>query len=326
MRRRFSGLPFFLIGFVFIFFAAFAQFSPPVAEAQCGASTTSCKDCHEVNAKHPVNTSGQWHVKHAFGDFCAFCHGGDVQATQKEIAHKAMYYPLAEVKTSCQSCHPSDTLDRAKVYAVVLGVDLKAGSSASNTSSAGSGNTTTANQSDPSQLACKPIEPPGEKYASGGLLDYNHRYAIEVLGVFDTSQTGNAILAFSALALLACGAVIVWRFEHLGDVWRKARVVPDWRQAVNQSTPDVHGPTLTSAALKSSPLAPLDSAPTDLRLEALDAQTRASLERILAEPLYGPEILQALSRLDPALIDQLQNIDKKDRALLLAIVEQLSKN
>jgi hypothetical protein len=39
----------------------------------------------------------------------------------------------------------------------------------------------------------------------------------------------------------------------------------------------------------------------------------------------GPRIIRALSRLDSSLIDSLQNLNKQDRALLLAIVEQLGE-
>lgn len=46
------------------------------AQAACGASTSSCKTCHEVKGEDPVSKKGDWHVQHSFGDFCQACHLG----------------------------------------------------------------------------------------------------------------------------------------------------------------------------------------------------------------------------------------------------------
>src|SRR5512135_3742808 len=99
--RRIAGLPLVWLGLVLLAAGLLLLITPQPVAAQCGASTSSCKNCHEVNAKHPVNGSGKWHTDHAFGDFCDFCHGGDKQAVDKDAAHKAMYYPLADIKTAC---------------------------------------------------------------------------------------------------------------------------------------------------------------------------------------------------------------------------------
>ena len=99
-------------------------------DAQCGSSASSCKTCHEVNAKDPVNAVGDWHVSHAFGDFCEFCHAGNVQASDETAAHEGMIAPLSDPKGSCQSCHADDYLDKAQVYASVLNVSLGSASSA----------------------------------------------------------------------------------------------------------------------------------------------------------------------------------------------------
>ena len=77
--------------------------------AQCGSQASSCKNCHETQAKDPVNNDGTaWHTSHAFGDFCYLCHGGNNQATDETTAHAGMVNPLADVMTSCKSCHASD--------------------------------------------------------------------------------------------------------------------------------------------------------------------------------------------------------------------------
>ena len=36
----------------------------------------------------PVANNGDWHKVHAFGDFCEFCHAGNVQATAGELTKK----------------------------------------------------------------------------------------------------------------------------------------------------------------------------------------------------------------------------------------------
>lgn len=301
-------------------------FASPVG-AQCGSSASSCKNCHEVNAKYPVNNSGDWHVSHAFGDFCAFCHAGNVQAVDESAAHEGMIYPLSDLQGSCQSCHPNDLMDKAQVYAVALGVDLTA-ASGSGTSSGGSGGS---ESTDLSIIASEPIPAPGERNASGALIDYNRRYDIEVLGMTDTSRIGDLILVIAGGLLLVVGAVLVWRFEKLGDVWRASRAVPDdnWRKLAYSGAYDVRGPVIPRAQ---TPVVsrPVPQVKTDmpvqspsLNLEQFDTQTQAVLTRLLSDMENGPAIIRALGRLDPALIQSLQSLERKDRDLLLAVVEQL---
>ncbi|HID54199.1 MAG TPA: hypothetical protein EYP41_19445, partial [Anaerolineae bacterium] len=101
---------------------------PQPAAAQCGSSASSCKNCHEVQGEFPVNSDGtNWHEAHAFGDFCEFCHAGNVQATDKEGAHTGMEAPLDNIQASCGNCHAADLVERAGVYAAALGVEIGAG-------------------------------------------------------------------------------------------------------------------------------------------------------------------------------------------------------
>src|SRR5512137_2573760 len=92
--------------------------------AQCGSQASSCKNCHEVKGEDPVNAKGDWHVSHAFGDFCEFCHGGNVQAPEKDAAHEGLVEPLGDVKANCSSCHADDYQAKAEKYAAVLGVTV----------------------------------------------------------------------------------------------------------------------------------------------------------------------------------------------------------
>ena len=96
--------------------------------AQCGTQASSCKTCHEIQAKLRVNTKGDWHVQHSFGDFCVFCHAGDAKAKDKAKAHKGMVGPLADVSASCAACHEADCETRAGRYAKLLGVTVGMGS------------------------------------------------------------------------------------------------------------------------------------------------------------------------------------------------------
>ena len=63
--------------------------------AQCGSAASSCKNCHEVKGEDAVNAKGDWHTQHAFGDFCEFCHAGNVQAADKTAAHQGLVANLA---------------------------------------------------------------------------------------------------------------------------------------------------------------------------------------------------------------------------------------
>ena len=82
-----------------------AALSPRAAVAQsCGGARSSCTACHEERAERPVNNDGTpWHFDHAFGDFCAACHGGDAAATERAAAHAGLVPPLHAER--CTGCH-----------------------------------------------------------------------------------------------------------------------------------------------------------------------------------------------------------------------------
>jgi hypothetical protein len=100
---------------------------PMPVGAQCGSQASSCKNCHEVQGQDPVSAKGDWHVQHAFGDFCEFCHAGNVTATDKDAAHQGLVAPMSDVKAACQQCHAADLTDKAQVYATELGITLGSG-------------------------------------------------------------------------------------------------------------------------------------------------------------------------------------------------------
>ncbi len=193
----------------------------PPASAQCGSAASSCKDCHEVKKVHPVNTTGDWHTAHAFGDFCEFCHSGNTKAKDKESAHVGMTYPLSDVKAACQSCHPNDFMDRAQKYATALGKPIgSTGAPAGATPAAGSATTTTV----ASTVNCPPVPPVG-----GQTIDLTKVYN-DAFGVAP-NNTGNMILALVAialvLALLALIAVFDKPLQRITASMRQPKPVAD---------------------------------------------------------------------------------------------------
>ncbi|HYG59712.1 MAG TPA: YeeE/YedE thiosulfate transporter family protein [Symbiobacteriaceae bacterium] len=90
--------------------------TPAPASADCGGDVSSCKSCHEGDQKMPVNTIGLWHTQHAFSDFCANCHLGDIAAKEAEPAHLGMRPVMADPKASCEACHASDYEAKAATY------------------------------------------------------------------------------------------------------------------------------------------------------------------------------------------------------------------
>lgn len=128
MSRRFSAWPILIaLGIGLLLMARLTMPQQP-ASAQCGVTASSCKTCHETQAKYPVKTKGEWHVQHAFGDFCVYCHAGDVRAKDKAKAHANRVEPLADVTYTCATCHTDDCNVRADKYASVLGVTAGTGS------------------------------------------------------------------------------------------------------------------------------------------------------------------------------------------------------
>ncbi len=183
--------------------------------AQCGSQASSCKNCHEVQAKDPVNNDGtSWHTSHAFGDFCYICHGGNQQATDETAAHAGMVPPLSDIKASCASCHPNDLQARAQVYADKLGIQL-----GSNGASTGSGNGTPATQSaapaasnasatpQPASAAPQATLAPNDP----NLVNYVERYNENVLGKYPTNWGNVILLVMVGVMLIGGGALVISR-------------------------------------------------------------------------------------------------------------------
>ncbi|MFQ5435792.1 MAG: hypothetical protein ACE5FD_13020, partial [Anaerolineae bacterium] len=199
---------------------------PNTANAQCGSSASSCKNCHEVQGEDPVNNDGNsWHEAHAFGDFCEFCHAGNVQATDKAGAHTGMEAPLDNIQVSCGNCHAADLDERAQVYATALGVEI--GSGGNGSSSAPTGNepppadtTNTAPAVSDTSVSAAPAAPPPDAPAGmtindPNVIDYVARYNETVLGI-RTINWGNRILVgLIIVTLVVGGGFILWNEQGL---------------------------------------------------------------------------------------------------------------
>lgn len=306
---------------------------PTPAAAQCGTQASSCKNCHEVQAKDPVNTKGDWHVQHAFGDFCEFCHAGNVTATDKNTAHQGLIYPLSDTQANCSSCHSKDYQAKAGIYAVALGIDLNnpptSGSGGASSSSGQSGGSSGGQGPAPAQPQApaqvnppvapaeqsSPAQPPVVNSAAvntqgGQILDLNQNRPApdsSASPIMPMPSIGDLILIGLLVVLLAAFTALIWRFEGLGKRWAELR-----GHALR--------PVLAGAALQGS-LALEMLRPS---LEQANTATLAALSRLLdSDPVRGGQMIEALARINPRLFEAVRRLSDTDLELLVALVRDL---
>jgi hypothetical protein len=127
MPKRFPARLILMAAGLILPLTAWLSMPPSQVSAQCGVRASSCKTCHEAQAKYPVKTKGEWHLQHSFGDFCVYCHAGNMKASDKAKAHVGLIQPLANVRATCATCHTDDCDTRAQEYATTLGVTVGQG-------------------------------------------------------------------------------------------------------------------------------------------------------------------------------------------------------
>jgi hypothetical protein len=290
-----------LAGAIFISFAAWL-FWVDQANAQCGSQASSCKNCHEVQGQLPVNNDGTgWHQSHAFGDFCANCHAGNVQATEAEAAHTGMVAPLSDLNANCAACHPGDLADRGQVYASLLGVTLDAGGTNPPTDS-------NAGSSEPAATTGQPAaNPPAASIVvnDAEVIDYAQRYEQTANGALNVNW-GDVIVGAMIVLVLAGGGSFVYFNERKlrgGTVIAK----PKAATAMAASTNPADYPPEVVALLP--------------QIAKLNPVGLHALKRLLetAEPDDASELLHSLSRLDPELVHRIRNLDRDSRALLMGL-------
>jgi hypothetical protein len=316
-----------IISSLVLLFGAMMIVSAQPASAQCGTSASSCKNCHETQGKMSVANNGDWHKAHAFGDFCEFCHAGNVQATVQDEAHIGMVMPLGDVKTSCQGCHPNDYKQLAQTYASTLGVDLTAAGGGAG----GDGNPTPPAHSSTSSN-CTSGTTAVSAPLGGEEIDYNLLYAETTSASPLISNWGNVILVLLILGTAATFFVTAWSWENWG------RKVADW---INHNVAPITQAIATATVRSDSGLA-MDQALTadnaaqvqallaqkpELRgllpkLMNLPPETLAALDAILARPERGSDLLQAVSQVDAEIIATLRQLGAKDWGLLRALFKE----
>ncbi|MBK6326180.1 MAG: hypothetical protein IPF56_09600 [Chloroflexi bacterium] len=283
---------------------------PQSAQAQCGSSASSCKNCHEVQGEDPVNNDGtNWHEAHAFGDFCEFCHAGNVQATDKETAHVGLEAPLDNVQVSCGNCHAADLDERATVYAVALGVEIGSGGGSgseppANTDGGGGGGGETAvapSPAKPDTASSAPAAPSGLVVNDPNVIDYVARYNETVLGIKVVNWGDRILLGLIAITLGGGGGFVVWNERR-----RQQPISPVSESVLAEQKskyPDY--PPQVIALLP--------------RLSQLSADAWQDLYQFLEDPTKAQALLHDLVRLQPDLVHQVRQLDRESQALLLAL-------
>lgn len=257
---------------------------PKVTEAACGASTSSCKTCHEVKGEDPVSKKGDWHTQHSFGDFCQACHLGVASETDKTKAHVGMVKPLAQPDQSCASCHPSDSAARVVKYGGAAGAGSTPATPGAPTTGAtaeGAGSAT------PSAAA---TQVPPNANPNFDLIDFNVNdmapWLAWVIGIIN------------AFVLMILG-VLIWR-------WKKGFWPWSFLKGRQINVPFYGFPPEVQDVFT--------------QLSKGDMKTVLSLQEILKRE-QGNQLLQAMSQLPENVLTQLQTLDENELKSLSSLTD-----
>lgn len=268
--------------FGLVLFGSFLLTPPKVTEAACGASTSSCKTCHEVQGTLPVSKKGDWHIQHSFGDFCQACHAGVATETDKTKAHAGVVAkPLAQSDQSCASCHPADTATRVAKYGGAATATPAAPGTATPETAPAAGTAAVT----PSAAA---TQVPPSASPNFDILDFNT--SGKLTGIVW------AIIIANILALLVLLALL-WK-------WKKGL----WPWSYMQGRQ------------KNVPFNTLSQEVQDVFTQLLkgDLQTVLALQKIL-ERKHGGQLLQAITQLPEDIVAQLQSLDEKELKSLTSL-------
>jgi hypothetical protein len=287
IKRFIITLTFGIVGIVLIGYCALA--TPKEVEAACGASTSSCKTCHEVQGADPVSKKGDWHTQHAFGDFCQACHLGVATETDKTKAHTGIVAkPLGQPDQSCASCHPADTAARVAKYGGTATTANPAGGTSSPSSSSAAGTASSAGTGSITPSPAANQVPPSSN-PNFDLIDFNSNGKLSWLTW--------AIIVADILALMAI-AVLLWKWRT--GLWPWANLKGKRKNVPFNSLPTEAQDVVT-------------------KLLAGDMQTVLALQKIL-EGQQGSQLLEALNQLPIELVLQLQRMNEDElRSLSLSI-------
>jgi hypothetical protein len=303
---------------------AHAQVSPfdlkcnirvPGGLAQCGSQASSCKNCHEIKGEDPVNAKGDWHTQHTFSDFCEFCHGGNVQATDKAAAHQGLVTPLGDVKANCSSCHADNYQPYAEKYASALGVKVGSGSGGaqppSQPPSAQQPASQPPAQQPPAQTALQTAPKPAPaapSKSSDEIVDYTQPG--------DGISAGNLIVgALLVITVIGGGVFVYWNEKRL----RRLAVPKSTEGYVTFETGSVTAPSGEMIAAEPTGEMSPELAKLLPVLRSLDPRTLRALRIILSDRRRGEELLQSLSLINFSVLEEMKRLDKRELSLLLAL-------
>ena len=240
--------------------------------AQCGSQASSCKNCHETQAKDPVNNDGTaWHTSHSFGDFCYLCHAGNNQATTETAAHVGLVKPLSDIAASCKSCHSADFQAKAQLYATTLGVTIGASAPASTQE-------TSHPAASPTPAgAVAAAAAPAAAIPAANMVDYSQRYNQVALGQKPVN-VGDLILIVMIAAMLLGGGYFVLRREG-------------WVSVSFQDSKQIQA---TKTVQESYPADVVDLVPD---LAKLKPDARKNLRQILAKPATAADLFASIVKL-----------------------------
>ncbi len=248
------------------------------ANAQCGSQASSCKNCHEVQGQLAVNNDGtEWHMSHAFGDFCHICHAGNNQAMDITQAHTGMVAPLSDIKAGCLQCHPNDYQELAQGYADVLGVEIGSASDPQTGPTAPEPGSKDASPTQASEITGTVSLPSLTTTVEldvddPNLVDFARRYDEIVLGK-KTVNFGNAIL-IGLIGLVALGG---GGFVIKNEKWL-----------------DFSSPTISTAAGEH----PQDVVEAISDIAKLDQKTRQKIALVLKDPKQVEKTMKLLDILN----------------------------
>jgi len=275
--------------FGIVFMGSFWLSTPKDTQAACGASTSSCKTCHEVQGADPVSKKGNWHIQHSFGDFCQACHLGVATETDKTKAHAGVVAkPLAQPDQSCASCHPADTAARVAKYggAAAGSTPATPGTPAPGTApEAGTGTVT------PSAAA---TQVPPSANPNFDILDFNSSGKLTGIAW--------AIIIANILALLVL----------VGLLWKWKKGLWPWSYVQGRQK-NVPFNTL-----------PLEVQDVFNQLLKGDMHTVLALQEILKRE-QGRQLLRAVTLLPEPILAQLQTLDENELKSLTSLGD-VSKN
>jgi len=303
----------FLLSFSVVLLLSFSK----IVQAQCGASLSSCKTCHEVKRAKPVSNQGPWHQQHAFGDFCEFCHGGNTAAKDEAGAHQGINtMPLKNAGNTCSSCHPDDFKERALKYAAVLKINLDN----LETSESGQGGPAQTSQGSQESVSA-PTSGSTIAIPSGGeVVDFNvllHEKEEHKINM------GNIILILLILGTFFIFLLLYWMFNKhkitekikafLREVREPAAATEVREEEV--TTPDWNKVT---TILERRPIIQN----LVLQLNEFDHATLEALIKITSDE-EGERIIKSLARLDLNLIASLTKLSERELEMTTTLAKRL---